>query len=686
MRIDGEAIAKMRLRRRLEDQGGFTLAEVLVAGLILVVALIPIVRMFDTSFAGIMASSKVHKSVTLGQKVMEEIKSMPFYVPYDDAQGKTDIDDHFWGERNPVNSNPENASGPDWDGIPEVVLTRHAYGQIDGYDDFRTGVKLCYQNDATSVSEMKENWGPMKVGNDRPKDSDNRGINLLVVQVNVYTMKEGVETREHQVEAIVTATEAVYNLGVSRINVDGPEDVLGTRSDAAAHWPDKVVNVTIEGWGFNPSAPNFEVSLVRPDYKDIRITVNPVTSTDTVIKGTVRLYNSTAGSPWRGRAPIGYWSVKVRQDITSTYLYNGFICEYPGPVISNYGNDPSGPYNPPDMSKVGYKGWGSLHLKVQGGCFVNVVENPTIRLIEDVEEDPYVATGTITSITAPDFGYSSSGCEIKATFDIAEAPVGDYMIEVINTQPEVVGHVSSKSGIYRIEETPEWVATIDDFQPDLGNAFYENYFDIPSTITGTDLAEVRKVFIRNTDGVEYEITGDCMLGGDTQIPVNLNLVGCDNLKDWELRAYHVSGAYINRSFDITLGPAKILPPDNNTPSIRIYAEKALSAQWNNETVAARAWAWSGSWFFVWIDGYATFQVRGEGFPMSGQTNLRVWGTDLNVNGNFGSTYDRANKTVMIQSSRWMMPRNRTGNYNIEVNRVGDPDNKDTHLGRWELRS
>lgn len=687
----------MRLRSKLDGQRGFTLAEVLVAGLILVLALIPIVRMFDTSFAGIMSSSRVHKSVTLVQTIMERIKSMPYYVPYDAVLGKVDIDDHFWGQRSPLNANPSNGSGPDWQAIPEVTLPAYTYGNIEGNPEFRAGVKVCYQNDATRVSEMKNTWGPTKIGNDRPKDRENRNINLLVIQVNVYSMKDEVEVLEHRAEAIVTASEAVYNLGVSRITVDGPVAIQGTSSDAAAHWPERVANVTIEGWGFNPAAANFEVKLTRPDYNDITVDVNKVTSTDTVIRGTVRLYNSTPGSPWGGRAPIGFWSVKVRQDITSSYLYNGFICEYPRPIISDYGNDSTGPFKPQHMSKVGYKGWGTLYLRATGGRFINIVETPTVRLVQDIEENPFTVTGTVTSITAPNKGYTDSGCEIAASFDINEAPAGDYRIEVVNTQPEVVGHVSTLSGIYRIEN-PQWQGTIDDFRPNTGYYFYENYYDIPSAITGTNLSQASMVFIRSKDGTAtYDITSACTLGGDTQIPVNLNLIACDNGKDWEVVICNPQGGFLKRDFDIALGPAVILPA-NNDPArsalrIRRYRYELLSWRdygWSAETIAQKAMARRST---TSVSARAYFEVKGMGFPMNGQTYLRVWRGDYNTpswsqSGNFSCVMDRNAKLVMISSgsdanTAWAMP-NATGDCGIEVRRVGDPGATDRHNTRWVL--
>jgi hypothetical protein len=692
MRIDGEAIAKMRLRRRLEDQGGFTLAEVLVAGLILVVALIPIVRMFDTSFAGIMASSKVHKSVTLGQKVMEEIKSMPFYIPY--TGDDTDIDDHFWGARNPANNNPGEGADPDWGDIPEVTLSKYGHGQIATYPDFRVGVKLCYLNDDTTVADMGNSWGPKTTARDRPVNGINKSLNLLLVQVNVYKFVDGVERREHQTEAIITSTEALYNLGVSRITVISPASIIGTADNAAAHWPNTSITVSIEGWGFEPDDLNFKAYLVRPDYNDIEIVINRPLSSDSEIIGSVNLtYN---GSQWFNRAPIGFWSVKVKQNVISAYLHNGFICEYPRPLIQDYGNDPNSPYRPASMSKTGYKGWGTLQLRLVGGYFVHAVKNPTVRLIEDVEEEPYIITGEVLSISGGSSGYSSSGCEIIASFDIAEAPLGDYRIEVINTDFEVTGHVSSglSDSAYRLEETPEWLATIDGFTPNPGYGFYENYYDIPSTITGTDLSGVNMVKILSDGGDEYDISDECVLGGDVQIPVNLNLIDCDNTKSWEIRVYHYSGAYIARGFDVTPGRAMMLELGDPKRPVRIEMyEKNIWGNWvyrsvSEETgadVASFAYARRSTTILWWSaeDRAAIFEVKGMGFPMNGTTRLEiyrggnVWAGDYNVQ------TDRTNKLVWIRSNMHIMPNTTWDNGGIKVwNGVGQEHNVQP---RWRLR-
>ncbi len=205
---------------------------------------------------------------------------MPFYEPYNATFGNVDVDDHFWGDRNPQNTNPGDST-PDWESIPEVDY--YAYGAFPTYESYRIGVKLAYLNDDTGVSSMLAGWGPKTAGLDRPKDADNESIHLLLVQVNAYWM-DGAEERAYTLESVVTDTEAIYNLGISIITVTGPasiqdldEDGMVRNENAAAHWssPNVDVLVEIKGWGFNPDlAANLTASIVRDKNNDIPITLS----------------------------------------------------------------------------------------------------------------------------------------------------------------------------------------------------------------------------------------------------------------------------------------------------------------------------------------------------------------------------------------------------------------------------
>ncbi len=776
-----------RCLRRPESEGGFTVAEVLIAGLVMVVAMIPIIGMFDGALSAVRHVSDIHASIACAETATEQIKAIPFYKPYTGTN--RDVDDFFWGSRTPINSNPAGGDGgPDWANIPEVAM--YGYGAMPDYEAYRVGVKMAYLADDTGTCAMQQFWGPKTAGNDLPKSADSRQIHLMVFQVNVRWMVGGTETGLYSQIASLTDTQATYNLGVSRITVTAPDALKGTLPNAAAHWPNQTLSVTIDGWGFDPAT--IDAWLVRDKSQDIPIAL--ATKNRDQLTGTVNISDTATvrkgqGTNQDNKAEIGYWSVKVRQkDILSVYLYQGFIVEYPKPTISNF-------YNTKDSTKTARDIDELFTIHADGGRFINFAESPTMRLVQMVASgDPAIITGTVTSITGSSNGYADSGCTLEATFDPAGKPAGDYKLEIIDTRPELVGHVSSgltnsvftitaatpaptdvavnSGGLhygynnqgnpwrlkitgsdFNMSGTPAvdvalcaavasgvpsgnqvsgtvvsvsgnntivadfdlsglptgfyigWVknrnnnlagwtptapfevrnfsAAVTGFTPNPGSSFYENYYDIPSNITGSGLAMANAVKI--TDGtVTYDITGDSTLGGDSSIPVSLNLISCAH-NNWTVQVYFPGGIYLERAFTVSLGPAKILAANNSKYAIRIHAQHGSGDQWNNETTSARAWAWRTTGIFVKTRGYATLEVKGMGFPMTGSnTTLRVWQGSVSAWKNCAASMDRAGKTVIITSDKWEMPES-TGDCGISVqNTIGDTT-LDSYATRWYLQ-
>ena len=84
-------------RKRLREESGYTLVEVVVAIIILSVAILPMFGMFDMGLNAATQSSHYDKARTLANLKMEEAKSMPF----------VDVKDNF-----PVDgSTPDPATG-----------------------------------------------------------------------------------------------------------------------------------------------------------------------------------------------------------------------------------------------------------------------------------------------------------------------------------------------------------------------------------------------------------------------------------------------------------------------------------------------------------------------------------------------------------------------------------------------
>ena len=80
------------LRKRLKEESGYSLIEVLVSMVLLTIAIIPMVGMFDTGLRGVTASSNYEKVRALANLKMEEAKSLPFDSADDAIQ---DVKDNF---------------------------------------------------------------------------------------------------------------------------------------------------------------------------------------------------------------------------------------------------------------------------------------------------------------------------------------------------------------------------------------------------------------------------------------------------------------------------------------------------------------------------------------------------------------------------------------------------------------
>lgn len=456
---------------RFCQEEAFTLTEILVAGVILVLALLPVINMFDTSFKGILGYERIHKATNCAREAIERIRAIPFYEPYDSRRGDTDIDDLFWtggGRRSTeptFNPDLDGDGVPDWELIDEVVY--YDYGKFRGYKEFQVKVQLAYLEDDTSVAVMWPQWRPKLPGSDRPKNSRNDLIHLLLVRVNVY-WKSGGETRSQSLEQVVTSTDTVYNVGVSSIQVLSPDSVRDPElTNAASHYPNVDIRVRITGYGFQAPLRAF---LVRPRHNDIEITgITLSTGGDgvSIAEGTLRLYNTGTDTTGTGelnfypRASVGHWSVRIlQQDIVNAYLYNGFIVQYPRATVTDVYNTGTNP-----KVREGKTDQTSARLTFEGLRFVNKVENPTPVLVSYDSQGNVTAqvVGTVENVSNTNNGYSESSCTLVARFDFTSAAPGVYRAVVYNTRADgSVGHVASapSSQTYTVVAVPPLVNNV----------------------------------------------------------------------------------------------------------------------------------------------------------------------------------------------------------------------------------
>jgi hypothetical protein len=320
----------------------------------------------------------------------------------------------------------------------------------------------------------------------------------------------------------------------------------------------------------------------------------------------------------------------------------------------------------------GYSNLGNpWRLRFSGSDF-NMSGSPPVEVylasaIVDGQPAGNNVAGTVVQVTGNN--------NIQADVDLSGLPAGFYYGWVKNLNNNLTG--STASAVFEVRILS---ASLTGFAPNTGYNFFENYYDIPSTIAGTGLATANQVKI--TDGTTtYDITSESTLGGDVSIPVNLNLIAVDHVGSWKVQVYFPGGSFVERSFAVSLGKAIILPADNTKYAIRIHARRVLADQWNNETVAQRAWAWKNA---LLNNAFATFEVKGKGFPMNGSnTRLRIWKGSWQKTGNYAVSMDRAAKIVKITSAEWQMT-NTTGDCSISVNAVIGDTTVTSYTNRWYL--
>jgi len=478
----------MHLRRRLGEQNGFTLAEIIVALLILSIALVPMTGMFDTAVKGLLNSERIKNSAECATTALEQISGMPFYQAYDADKGDVDIDDHFWGDRNPLYLSPIAGGGtPDWAAIPEVLAkdynTTPVFNELSSlgqYKDCKVSVALAYLNDNTGAVSMNHNWGPKLDGKDKPLTADNENPHLILIHINVYYKVNGSE-RNYILEQIVTDTQAIYGVGINQITAEAPPVNLPLPDGqgpvfqkTAIHWPNNNVTVKIAGWGFDatgtPPTPPVAAYLVRNKYNDIPINLS--SRSDTLLVGTVDLYDTgTSGvsgeTDCYPRAGVGYWSVRIQQQgIINAYLFNGFIVAFPKPVISDFYNG-----TVPGGAKTATNIQTAQQITIQGGPFPykknagTLIWCPNVSLVPVGGTSSDMIIGTVTAMSGGNNdGYAAStGCTITATFDLTQAQPGQYKMQVWNTDAAAVGNVASDlnlSPIYTITSVPPIVTDV----------------------------------------------------------------------------------------------------------------------------------------------------------------------------------------------------------------------------------
>ena len=240
-------------------EDGFSLAEVMVAFLILGVSVLPMVGMFDSSFRVTRMAYEKNLSQQCGDYFLESVRNIPFYEAHNyDEIGtgiKKDVDDHYWGERARVGGSLDNS----WRQEHAVVMKD--YG-VEPFPELQVKVNIGYIDHARlgsgtplteAMATMHRDWVPYptttgQVGKDKPVDRNGIELNIMVYEVTVYENLGS--TPVYRVSTVYSSPKVSANLYVSRvlnvsaeatkrgqhINSNGtPEDPADDYCDSAPH-------------------------------------------------------------------------------------------------------------------------------------------------------------------------------------------------------------------------------------------------------------------------------------------------------------------------------------------------------------------------------------------------------------------------------------------------------------------
>jgi hypothetical protein len=171
----------LRKVRPVANQQGFSMAEVVMALILFSASVIGISGLVMTGASDVTRGATDSVAANLAAKRIEEVRSLPFYRPWDGSP--QDIDDTFF------NTSVEGDVNAQQLDHPKVV---EDYGTIPGNSQFRRTTAIQYQQPSSgsmSVSVMASNWVPSSPAAnqiDRPKNISGEAIHAMIIEVCVY--------------------------------------------------------------------------------------------------------------------------------------------------------------------------------------------------------------------------------------------------------------------------------------------------------------------------------------------------------------------------------------------------------------------------------------------------------------------------------------------------------------------
>jgi prepilin-type N-terminal cleavage/methylation domain-containing protein len=113
------------LIKRIKDESGYSLVEVMVAIMLLAIAIIPMVGMFDAGLRAAVVGSNYDRARAIAGEELEEIKALPFRI--DQPAGVVDSAVEFYPPANGPSPPPGGSTPCSGVGAPFTCQVRTAY-------------------------------------------------------------------------------------------------------------------------------------------------------------------------------------------------------------------------------------------------------------------------------------------------------------------------------------------------------------------------------------------------------------------------------------------------------------------------------------------------------------------------------------------------------------------------------
>jgi hypothetical protein len=454
--LKGSAVEMLSLgniRKQTKVQKGFTIAEVFIAAMLMVLASMGLLSLFNSSIQ-LSGISKEQKDLEqFARTVSERIRALPFYVPY--AGANADIDDYFWGtaEQHGGDITHNSWESPDTEPYnPYVDCTLVTDPRFD------CKVKIAYVEDNLTTRNMKSDWIP-KAGEsqqtkDKPLGTDNKPFNVIKYEVKVTWKVDvsHVSKGSYVYTSLVTSTQVQANLGVTAVtNIDSNSSKWGTggqNSNTAPHTAN-ALQIRISGYGFKPTG-NI-ATFMKVGVGDMP--VNNLTYVDSgTLTGTVDLNTGgSAAAPWQPRRDPGRWTMRVAEGVAYAYGYDVFTVEFPRPVITN--STPTSGKDSESAKSITATGTNVLNLGA-GSSPYTAYCGATIRLVKDDNPDMIIYASDDQPITYGASGGYGVSNTVTAVFDLRNQTIGSYFVEIINCKDNRVeisegNTISADNALYK---------------------------------------------------------------------------------------------------------------------------------------------------------------------------------------------------------------------------------------------